>query len=99
MGAIPFPGIPGGINWRIRLDIPRIDLFKQTDPLPPELSMGPGQFSGSLDVELCIDCRRLRIDPKPPRPKDPRSEEHTSELQSLMRTSYTVFCMKKQKKK
>src|SRR3546814_2384728 len=24
-----------------------------------------------------------------------RSEEHTSELQSLMRTSYAVFCMKK----
>src|SRR3546814_7076251 len=24
-----------------------------------------------------------------------RSEEHTSELQSLMRTSYTVFCLKK----
>src|SRR3546814_1539467 len=27
-----------------------------------------------------------------------RSEEHTSELQSLMRTSYDVFCMKKTKK-
>src|SRR3546814_9002902 len=26
-----------------------------------------------------------------------RSEEHTSELQSLMRTSYAVFCLKKQK--
>src|SRR3546814_8571020 len=26
---------------------------------------------------------------------DPRSEEHTSELQSLMRISYAVFCMKK----
>src|SRR3546814_1599493 len=28
-----------------------------------------------------------------------RSEEHTSELQSLMRSSYAVFCLKKQKKK
>src|SRR3546814_5562416 len=27
----------------------------------------------------------------------PRSEEHTSELQSLMRTSYAVFCLKKKK--
>src|SRR3546814_6317973 len=28
-----------------------------------------------------------------------RSEEHTSELQSLMRNSYAVFCLKKQKRK
>src|SRR3546814_8811745 len=27
----------------------------------------------------------------------PRSEEHTSELQSLMRNSYAVFCLKKKK--
>src|SRR3546814_2722184 len=29
--------------------------------------------------------------------RDQRSEEHTSELQSLMRTSYAVFCLKKKK--
>src|SRR3546814_10745489 len=29
--------------------------------------------------------------------RDARSEEHTSELQSLMRISYAVFCLKKQK--
>src|SRR3546814_7147401 len=28
---------------------------------------------------------------------DPRSEEHTSELQSLMRISYAVFCLKQKK--
>src|SRR3546814_7868334 len=28
----------------------------------------------------------------------PRSEEHTSELQSLMRNSYAVFCLKQKKK-
>src|SRR3546814_2303788 len=35
-----------------------------------------------------------------PRPGavDDRSEEHTSELQSLMRISYAVFCLKKKKK-
>src|SRR3546814_8820679 len=37
------------------------------------------------------------------RPRQPaaplRSEEHTSELQSLMRISYAVFCLKKKKKK
>src|SRR3546814_4074647 len=33
------------------------------------------------------------------RPRAGRSEEHTSELQSLMRISYAVFCLKKKKKK
>src|SRR3546814_5907284 len=31
--------------------------------------------------------------------RDFRSEEHTSELQSLMRISYAVFCLKKKKTK
>src|SRR3546814_8103007 len=31
-------------------------------------------------------------------PREVRSEEHTSELQSLMRTSYAAFCLKKKKK-
>src|SRR3546814_2032255 len=34
----------------------------------------------------------------PARRGDPRSEEHTSELQSLMRISYAVFCLKKKNK-
>src|SRR3546814_3402008 len=33
-----------------------------------------------------------------PRGSDGRSEEHTSELQSLMRISYAVFCLKKKTK-
>src|SRR3546814_4876774 len=32
-------------------------------------------------------------------PWSPRSEEHTSELQSLMRISYAVFCLNKKKTK
>lgn len=76
MDAIPFPGIPGGIQWRLRMSIPTIDLFKQTRALPPELSMGPGQFSAAIDVELCIECRKIRIDPKPPRPDKGRDRGH-----------------------
>src|SRR3546814_8699891 len=34
-----------------------------------------------------------------PSPAPQRSEEHTSELQSLMRISYAVFCLKKKKTK
>src|SRR3546814_9398259 len=36
--------------------------------------------------------------PLPAKPRLFRSEEHTSELQSLMRISYAVFCLKKKKK-
>src|SRR3546814_9494129 len=43
--------------------------------------------------------RRLWIGPAPQAPPHIRSEEHTSELQSLMRTSYAVFCLKKKTEK
>src|SRR3546814_5305575 len=37
------------------------------------------------------------INHRPVTPMPRRSEEHTSELQSLMRISYAVFCLKKKK--
>src|SRR3546814_3065104 len=41
---------------------------------------------------------RAQIAGMPKRGRNPlRSEEHTSELQSLMRISYAVFCLKKKK--
>src|SRR3546814_8770151 len=40
----------------------------------------------------------LDIVPKEPTRPLARSEEHTSELQSLMRISYAVFCLKKKNK-
>src|SRR3546814_10493872 len=39
----------------------------------------------------------LRTPPGRRAPADNRSEEHTSELQSLMRISYAVFCLNKKK--
>src|SRR3546814_2377618 len=41
-------------------------------------------------------CEPLRFSERP-RKWQSRSEEHTSELQSLMRISYAVFCLKKKK--
>src|SRR3546814_8506203 len=38
------------------------------------------------------------VDGLSPSATDARSEEHTSELQSLMRISYAVFCLKKKKR-
>src|SRR3546814_2619098 len=49
--------------------------------------------SDSLREQLGDAATKLR-----PAPRE-RSEEHTSELQSLMRISYAVFCLKKKKKK
>src|SRR3546814_8767417 len=50
------------------------------------------EFLGSPEGELAIvqACLYCATAPK-------RSEEHTSELQSLMRISYAVFCLKKKK--
>src|SRR3546814_6626971 len=39
--------------------------------------------------------RDREIEADAPHSAQPRSEEHTSELQSLMRISYAVFCLKK----
>src|SRR3546814_6497422 len=48
------------------------------------------------DRRGCLGCRFRRM--VPPRGTPARSEEHTSELQSLMRISYAVFCLKKKTK-
>src|SRR3546814_7491524 len=42
-------------------------------------------------AEICAEMKRQAEGPMK------RSEEHTSELQSLMRISYAVFCLKKKK--
>src|SRR3546814_1545310 len=42
-------------------------------------------------------CRQGNAPPVQPSRHLTRSEEHTSELQSLMRISYAVFCLKKKK--
>src|SRR3546814_8871971 len=47
-------------------------------------------FMGVIDATLRTGYYQVNDDGS-----DKRSEEHTSELQSLMRTSYAVFCLKK----
>src|SRR3546814_5925996 len=43
-------------------------------------------------------CTAIGVVSARPDSTDSRSEEHTSELQSLMRISYAVFCLKQKKK-
>src|SRR3546814_9719433 len=77
----------------------------------PDLLKGDGRGRGKLVTIGAHDRADLsRIDCSHPaqraqplflqfddRPANKRSEEHTSELQSLMRISYAVFCLKKTK--
>src|SRR3546814_6763615 len=50
----------------------------------------------TLHSRRCSDDRTRRESPRARRrPRGFRSEEHTSELQSLMRISYAVFCLNK----
>src|SRR3546814_9184075 len=49
-----------------------------------KLNESPGRPRGQASARRCSESSRVS-----------RSEEHTSELQSLMRISYAVFCLKK----
>src|SRR3546814_3678530 len=72
-----------------RVDEPRLLLLVA---LAQRGLVGHGRLGqcGRIDVDV-FDRNRLRR-------AVPRSEEHTSELQSLMRISYAVFCLKKKRK-
>src|SRR3546814_3573318 len=63
-------------------------------PVPHVPHMGMVRHHASIqNNDLSIDVPRFVCRQK----RHERSEEHTSELQSLMRISYAVFCLKKKK--
>src|SRR3546814_3841272 len=61
------------------------------------IAAGPGRMRGGINIQ----CHRVAFlapgGASLERRAIGRSEEHTSELQSLMRISYAVFCLKKKK--
>src|SRR3546814_5557686 len=72
----------------------------RTDTLFPYTTLfRSGHRAGDHRRHAAGGGRAVRAGAQPARHRpDPRSEEHTSELQSLMRSSYAVFCLKKKKK-
>src|SRR3546814_3475866 len=84
---------------------PRADALRRGDPdldLVERLRLGDrvgevGQFIHRVRPSLKIQPLSHFGRGRGP-PLEERSEEHTSELQSLMRISYAVFCLKKKKK-
>src|SRR3546814_7563720 len=95
MDCARVPGLTGQRCAPLRMVPPRSELASRFSTLPSRsihsvmsATTGCGA-DGSNSVLLA-----------PPRPatwRANRSEEHTSELQSLMRISYAVFCLKKKK--
>jgi len=64
VGLLPPLTIPGagyGLNYGIRIHIPRVDFFKQDLALPPPLVLKPNQFSVTTGARICIDCIAERV--------------------------------------
>src|SRR3546814_9449987 len=78
---------------------PYTTLFRSRQRIAPAVADQPQHVGEAVGRDLAD--RRVARD-VPARPLEQaiaRSEEHTSELQSLMRISYAVFCLKKKKRK
>src|SRR3546814_10174910 len=60
-------------------------------------SLGPCALECGPSTPVIMNCAPGNFSPSMPM-NGIRSEEHTSELQSLMRISYAVFCLKKKRK-
>src|SRR3546814_8259947 len=67
--------------------MPRIDAIDLAQVAPAWVSSQPTPCRQALHFHSGVSAEALPF----------RSEEHTSELQSLMRTSYAVLCLQKQK--
>src|SRR3546814_9447345 len=75
---------------------PYTTLFRSADATAGDRRSPRSRNGGAADTD-----RSFLLGPSPGRSARPgrsRSEEHTSELQSLMRISYAVFCLKKTKR-
>src|SRR3546814_3763272 len=92
-----------------RCNSPIISQWFRFGPVKPQFPDAAGAIHGSKRASL--QARRLGTDKVQPATglganvgiisfeieREQRSEEHTSELQSIMRISYAVFCLKKNK--
>src|SRR3546814_1488113 len=81
------------LETRAVIFVPTVDGFDKEITRPVivnHATLTEGQFVFSVGSSLPAAVTLLPTTPE-------RSEEHTSELQSLMRISYAVFCLKKKK--
>src|SRR3546814_16503814 len=105
-------GVVVYVHWFFFLTIRRPPRTKRTDTLFPDTTLFrsdqhglTGRAERQADVgaaddlagELTERLTDLGAEDRTAELAQHRSEEHTSELQSLMRISYAVFCLKKKK--
>src|SRR3546814_1116314 len=102
IGLLAPPGRTQG-NYRIysEADLARLSFIRRTrdlgfsiDQIRMLLSLSDDASRDCATVDAIASAHLAEIERKLI-----RSEEHTSELQSLMRISYAVFCLKKKKNK
>src|SRR3546814_2263048 len=85
------PSVPTSVAYPARL-VALTSIWPTVRSFQPS---APPRTVPSVDDRPTKAPRRIFVPPSSPTPA--RSEEHTSELQSLMRNSYAVFCLKKKK--
>src|SRR3546814_3711417 len=101
--ALPAPGPAAFALAAVVLDRAVVDLDHRYPARRQRLARA--QADHGVEDRILGRGQVARVAPVPAQPRQRgdreqriRSEEHTSELQSLMRTSYAVFCLKKKKK-
>src|SRR3546814_4466949 len=97
-GMLPIAlGLTGDSSWRAPMGIVVIGGLILSTMLT--LVIVPAGFTLADDLERWLGphLKRIFTNRETHREGAGRSEEHTSELQSLMRTSYAVFCLKNKK--
>src|SRR3546814_6654327 len=87
-------GGPGG-RHRGHLVRRKLALRQDVQHFAPDIAGRSDHNYAVTHVSILLECANGRRFLPEARPSENRSEEHTSELQSLMRISYAVFCLKK----
>src|SRR3546814_1684004 len=84
------------VSTKMRNDVHITESISAFDHINRAANINNFNLVRLISVFLGHRTRRIRIDID--LQPESRSEEHTSELQSLMRISYAVFCLKKKNK-
>src|SRR3546814_5230807 len=86
-GSLVAQGVDTGVDIEVRPGGPNVNF----QPVPALMYLDTDILIGAVNTDAAI----VAAADQPTVAVASRSEEHTSELQSLMRISYAVFCLKK----